>query len=153
MLTIRRYEPGDRDAVWGLHKTALRAAKADIGDGPWDDDFHQIEDIYLNDGGEFVVGLLEGRVIAMGALRRSSQLRAEIKRMRVHPDCDRRGFGQAILTVLEQRARELGYNTLHLDTTTIQQAAQRLYAKNGYVEVARSQAHGFDLIFYEKKIA
>ena len=153
MLAIRRYEPSDHEAIWSLHKTALRAVNADAGDGPWDDDFHQIEDVYLRGGGEFLVGVLDGRVVAMGALRRSSEFRAEVKRMRVHPDYHRRGFGQAILTALEQRARELGYRTLRLDTTTVQEAAQRLYTKNGFVEVGRSQAHGFELIFYEKKLA
>jgi GNAT superfamily N-acetyltransferase len=152
MLTIRRYQPADQEAVWALHKAALRAAQADLGNGARDDDLRQIEDVYLNAHGEFLVGSLEDRLVAMGALRQSSEHRAEIKRMRVYPDCQRKGFGQAILTALEQRAKELGYSTLHLDTTTVQEAAQRFYTKNGYIEVRRGQAHGFHLIFYEKRV-
>ncbi len=55
----------------------------------------------------------------MGALRRTTNEWAEIKRMRVHPDFQRRGFGQMILEALEARAVALGYAALHLDTTTL----------------------------------
>lgn len=68
----------------------------------------------------------------MGAVRRTSADKAEIKRLRVHPDMQRRGFGQQILSELEIRAAGLGYRVLHLDTTTNQVAAQALFAKNGY---------------------
>jgi GNAT superfamily N-acetyltransferase len=40
----------------------------------------------------------------MGAFRRTDPERAEIKRMRVHPDYQGRGFGQIILSELEARA-------------------------------------------------
>jgi GNAT superfamily N-acetyltransferase len=152
MLAIRRYEPSDHDVVLGLHKIALGAVNSDAGDGPWDDDLNQIEEVYLSGGGEFLVGLVEDRVVAMGALRRSSEFRGEIKRMRVHPDYQRQGFGQAILMALEERAKEFAYRALHLDTTTLQEAARHLYAKNGYVAIGSGQAHGFDLIFYEKRL-
>ena len=36
-------------------------------------------------GGEFSVGIIDGRIVAMGALKRLTDTRAEICRMRVHP--------------------------------------------------------------------
>ena len=51
--------------------------------------------------------------------------------MRVNSICQRHGFGQALLAALERRALELGYVGLYLDTTMQQQAAQKLYIKNG----------------------
>lgn len=72
--------------------------------------------------------------------------------MRVHPDYQRRGFGQTILTALENRARDLGYTELHLDTTVQQIAAQQLYLKNRYVLVREGKLAGFDCLFYEKKL-
>jgi GNAT superfamily N-acetyltransferase len=152
MFTIRRYEPSDHQEACALHEVALRAVNAFVEEAS-DDDLQHIEDVYLARGGEFLVGVLDGRIVAMGTLRRSSGDRAEIRRMRVHPDYQRRGFGQAILSALERRARELGYTTLHLDTTTVQKAAEHLYTKNGYIEVGRGHAHGFDLVFYEKRLA
>ncbi len=150
-LEIRRYQPADRDAVWRLHNLALNQVGAHGGNGPWDDDLHKIEAIYL-DGGEFLVGLLDGRIVAMGALRQNSETCAEIKRMRVHPDCQRRGCGQAILTRLEARAVELGYTRLILDTTTVQVGAQRFYEKNGYRQFGRTTWGPFEVLLYHKEL-
>ncbi|HXI83493.1 MAG TPA: GNAT family N-acetyltransferase [Verrucomicrobiae bacterium] len=152
MLTIRRYQSSDHPAVWDLHKTALLAAGAYIHDSPFDVDLGQIEAVYLNNGGEFLVGTIEDRVVAMGALRRTDPDRAEIKRMRVHTDFQRQGFGQAIYTALEKRARELGYSVLHLDTAVVLVGAQHFYTKNGYQEVRRGKLGIVDCIFYEKRI-
>ena len=152
-LLIRRYRAPDRDAVWELHNVALDAVGAHGGHGPFDDDLHHIEDVYLSGGGEFLVGELDGRIVAMGALRPHDDDLPEITRMRVHPDCWRRGFAQSILNRLEDRACELGYRKLCLDTTAGQVAAQRMYEKNGYVEVGRGRAYGFEVIRYEKQLA
>jgi len=151
-LLIRRYRAADRDAVWELHNVALDAVGAHGGHGPFDDDLHHIEDVYLNASGEFLVGELEGRIVAMGALRPHDDDLPEITRMRVHPDFWRRGFGQMILTRLEDRARELGCRKLYLDTTTGQVAAQKMYEKNGYTEVSRGRAYTFEVIRYEKQL-
>ncbi len=149
-LRIRRYQHADHDAVWALHRQALHDVGAHSGAGPWDDDLHAIAGVYLEQRGDFLVGLLEGQLVAMGALRHTSARRAEIKRMRVSPHVQRRGFGRLILEHLEQRARELGYTQLHLDTTTGQLAAQSLYFAHGYRETGRERRSQFELIFLEK---
>jgi len=151
MLEIRDYTEADHDAVWTLHNEALAATGAHAGDGPWDDDLHKITEQYVNQGGVFLVGLLEEKLVAMGALKRVDS-RGEIKRMRVAPDQQRRGYGTAILIALEQRARELGIVRLTLDTTDIQVAAQNLYQKHGYREAGRGSAAGFSIIYYEKTL-
>jgi GNAT superfamily N-acetyltransferase len=151
-LEIRRYCPSDHDAVWALHNLALNQVNAHGGNGAWDDDLHQVEDAYLRDGGDFLVGTLAGRIVAMGALKRVDGRCAEVKRMRVHPDWQRRGLGSAILRALEARARELGYTVLRLDTTTRQPAAQAFYARSGYVRVGTDRYGEFDLILYEKTL-
>jgi GNAT superfamily N-acetyltransferase len=88
----------------------------------------------------------------MGALKHTSSERAEIKRMRVHPDYQGRGYGQLILDELETRARAVGYQTLHLDTSIFQIPAQRLYEKNGFREVGRDTYQQLEVILYEKQV-
>ena len=44
---------------------------------------------------------------------REPPVAAEMVRLRVRPDQQGRGYGAAIVTVLEERAVELGYRTLH----------------------------------------
>lgn len=151
-LMIRRFRPEDEAAVWALHNEALNAVGAHGGNGPWDDDLHHIDEVYLAAGGEFLVGEVDGRIVAMGALRRCDDCQAEVKRMRIKPGHQRRGYGQAMLTALEVRARALGYTRLSLDTTVGQVAARALYARNGYIEMRRHQWHEFEVIDYEKTL-
>ncbi len=152
VLLIRRYKARDHDAVWALHNLALEQVGAHAGNGPWDEDLHRIEDAYLRDGGDFLVGLLGERIVAMGAFRRTGIHRAEIKRMRVHPDVQGRGFGRAILAELERRAASGGYTTLHLDTTVGQVSAQHLYRRHGFQETGRTVRGGFETVLFEKRI-
>ena len=149
-LHIRRYEPGDKHALRRLHDDALNEVGAHLGSGPWDEDLAEIEGVYLESGGEFLVGTLVGEVVAMGAIKRVSPDVAEVKRMRVRPALQGHGYGQAMLDALHRRAAGLGYSTLHLDTTVQQRAARRLYLKNGYREVGRGSIGPFDCIFYER---
>jgi GNAT superfamily N-acetyltransferase len=154
-IVLRRYEPRDLEQVNALHVRALVEVGAYLGEGPWDDDLRQIEDAYLRDDGEFLVGddpLDPTRLVAMGALRKTTATRAEIKRMRVHADYQGRGYGREILSALEGRALALGYATLHLDTSTVQVAARRLYESAGYREVRRGVIRGLEIIYYEKHL-
>ena len=84
-MQIRRYQGSDHDQVLCLHRVALAAIGADAGPSPWDDDLEQIEQSYLTVRGDFLVGILDDRVAAMGALRHIDQQTAELKRMRVSP--------------------------------------------------------------------
>jgi GNAT superfamily N-acetyltransferase len=161
MLTLRRYTPADQEAVEHLHVSAIQQTGAYLGRGPWDDDVYAIEEKYLKNGGEFLIGECDGLFVAMGALKRTSPERAEIKRMRVSPEYQGRGYGQLILEELEARARALGYQILHLDTSILQIPAQKLYEKNGFREVGRDtyqQEIGKDtyqqleVILYEKQL-
>jgi ribosomal protein S18 acetylase RimI-like enzyme len=154
-IVLRRYEPRDFEQANALHVRALVAVGAYLGEGLWDDDLRRIEEIYLRDRGEFLVGddpLDPTRIVAMGALRKTTATRAEVKRMRVHADYQGRGYGRQILAALEARANELGYTTLHLDTSTVQAAARRLYEGAGYREVRRGVIRGLEIIYYEKHL-
>lgn len=150
-LHIRRYRPGDHAAALELYETALRQNGAFIEDPEMHRDMRDIEAAYLGDG-EFLVGVVDGRVVAMGALRKTSPGWAEVKRMRVVREFQRHGFGQAILDALERHAVELGYRTLHLDTGVNLEAARGLYEKNHYREARRGKVGPFDCVFYEKSL-
>ena len=161
MFTLRRSTPADQAAVAELHVSAIRQIGAYLGRGPWDDDVYAIEATYLNNQGEFLIGEEDGLFVAMGALKRTDSERAEIKRMRVVPAYQGRGYGQLMLSELEARARALGYRILHLDTSILQLPAQKLYLKNGFREVGRDSYQQetdadtyqqLEVIFYEKHL-
>jgi GNAT superfamily N-acetyltransferase len=152
MFTLRRYTPADREAVEYLHVHAIQQAGAYLGRGPWDDDVYAIEETYLNNQGEFLIGEWDGIFVAMGGLHRTSPERAEIKRMRVYPDYQGCGLGQIILSELEARARAMDYKTLHLDTSVVQVPARKLYEKNGFRAVGRDTYQDLEVILYEKQL-
>jgi GNAT superfamily N-acetyltransferase len=122
-LHIRRYEPRDKRAVRRLHDDALNEVGAHLGSGPWDDDLDEIDNVYLDQGGEFLVGVLDGRIVAMGALMRISPEKAELKRMRVRPGLQGRGYGQAMLDALHRRASDLGYSSRGRSNTSTSRTA------------------------------
>ena len=82
--------------------------------------------------GAFVVGWEDGRPVAGGGVVRMGPGLAEIKRMYVVPAARRRGHARALLTALEDAARELGYERVRLDTGERQPHAQALYESAGF---------------------
>ena len=44
--------------------------------------------------GELLVGVIDDHVVAMGALQRKGEAVAALRRMRVHPSRQRRGYGR-----------------------------------------------------------
>jgi ribosomal protein S18 acetylase RimI-like enzyme len=148
-LEVRRFVTGDARAVRALDDGVISAAAAR---GRGDEDVDSVAAGYLEDGGEFLVGILDGRLIAVGALRHVTDAVAELNQMRVHPRFQRGGFGRTILARLEHRASELGYRMLRLHTPASQTAAQRLYSTAGYREVGRGQLAGNEVVYFEKTL-
>ena len=135
--------------MWRLHNLALRQIDAHPGSGQWDRDLHRIEAEYLAAGGEFLVGVIGECVVAMGALKRHTDRCAEIARMRVHPDVQRRGLGTRLLVALERCARQRGVTRLLVETTA-EQMALRLYTGSGYRETGRRRHGRFEVVALEK---
>lgn len=165
---VRRYEPSDHDRVLELHEHALRDADGYVEDVPpeAEADLHDITGTYLGDG-EFLVGETDGKIVAMGGFRTMEgrsvgfertiaepERTAECKRMRVAPACQRRGFGERILHVLEDTARERGFERMVLDTGPEMTAARSFYEKHGYEETGQQTFRDgeFAVVFYEKDL-
>ncbi|MEU1391692.1 MULTISPECIES: GNAT family N-acetyltransferase [unclassified Nonomuraea] len=153
-LKIRRYRWSDLDTILALHRICLAEVGLQPGDGVYyDDDFPRIQEIYLACGGDFIVGEAGSRVVAMGGLKPVDRETAEVCRLRVHPEFQRRGYGGAMLSALEDRALELGFSSLRGDTTLNQGAALALYARQGWRELSRSQVGDLVVIYGEKRLA
>lgn len=177
-VEFRRYEDGDDEAVVTLNRWALEAAGTDPDDIPGTEDVHDVESAYLDAGGAFVVGVLPtehvderlpaGRrqqlssgdsvVVAIGGVlpseagyadERTVAGAGELHRMRVAPPLQGRGYGRALLGVLEDRAREAGFDCLLATTARRQERAVALYRTAGYEEVGRSTHDEYDLLHFE----
>lgn len=121
------------DRIRELHLAGLRDSGSLSLDPTLDTDLLDVERAY-SDG----LFLLAARadaprgIVGMGALARIGD-GYQIKRMRVDASQRRRGIAQAILARLIDEARARGIAELRLDTSLQQQAAQRLYERNGFV--------------------
>ena len=58
-LTFRSYEPPDDDAIWELHRWAMRETGVDPDDVPGTDDLRSVRSSYVDPGGAFVVGVAD----------------------------------------------------------------------------------------------
>ncbi|MEU7002445.1 GNAT family N-acetyltransferase [Nonomuraea sp. NPDC046570] len=153
-LRIRRYRWSDLDEVYALHQICLAQVGIVPGDGVYyDDDFPRIHEVYLSCGGEFLIGEIDSRLVAMGALRPLDEQTVETCRLRVHPEFQRRGFGALMLAALEAKAIELGFSRLRGDTTLNQGAALSLYEKQGWREISRQQVGELTVVYGEKQLA
>ena len=157
-LSIRPYRPADEERLWGVHEAALTAvdAMADPegvdGGAATDPQAHARESRRLAAEGVYLVGELDGELVAGGALDPGDGETAELTRMRVAPAHWRKGFGQALLEALEAAAADRGLALLYLETLARQTAARALYEANGYAEVDSQTVGEYDVRRYEKRL-
>jgi GNAT superfamily N-acetyltransferase len=163
MLKIRRYRPQDNEAVKRLHYAGIEQMvelipEANRVTGPardeamLDNDLDDIEGAYIGNRGDFLIGLENGEAVVIGAIRYYTEDCGELKRLRVRQDRQRRGFGQAMIAKLIQRARELGYREVILDTLPDNLPARRLFEKCGFNFIRFENRGPLRLVIYGKKI-
>lgn len=155
-VEFRSWSENDRRVLPALFLRAIKTVDSRLNDGDWMDDLHSADEEYGH-GGDIVVGVLSGEVIAMGGLKRLDEETAEMKRVAVEPELHNRGLGTALLEAIETRAKELGIVKLKLDTTDLHVAARAMYERHGYTLVRREErAHPsgqtYDTYFYEKEL-
>lgn len=85
--------------------------------------------------GLFLLARWEGDPAGCVGLRLLTPDIAEIKRLFVRPEMRGLGGGSQLLAVAERGARELGANSVRLDTRHDLVEARRLYARHGYLEI------------------
>jgi len=151
-LIIRTYRSLDFSEVMKLHKEALVHANAYTGEGPWDDDLLDIENHYLLNRGWFAIGEFNDQLVAMGAIRKIDDQIAEIKRMRTLPDLQGKGIGKKMLDALIDKAKQLGYSEIILETSDRQLAARKIYTSNGFIPFKIEQIRGLNCTWYKKMI-
>lgn len=152
-MFIRSFAPGDTAAIRHLNAEALAGTGAIPTRPGWDADLDEIGPHYIAHGnGDFLVGLIDGGLVAMGGVLVDGADLCEIKRLRVTPALQGRGLARALLTALEARARNLGAKAIFADTTVQQVSAQKLYLTMGYQLGERYEADGFSVLRFAKDI-
>ncbi|HXR98162.1 MAG TPA: helix-turn-helix domain-containing GNAT family N-acetyltransferase [Terriglobales bacterium] len=102
--------------------------------------------------GLLILGRLQGRPIACGALKFHKKEPAELKRMWVAESARGLGVGRRLLVELERHARKAGIKLLRLETNRALYQAIHLYKRSGYVEVEAFNAEPYAHHWFEKRL-
>lgn len=175
-LHFREYDPVDTESVLALNEWALRDVGIDPADVPGHEDLQRVEKTYLESGGGFVVGVAQdgvdgtwrerletrdGYLVAMGGFlpneaghddERTVTGAAELHRMRVAPPLQGRGYGTALLSELERRIVQAGFDVVLATTATRQHRATEFYPTRGYRAVDTSEYGEYELVHFEKTL-
>nr|WP_051464644.1 GNAT family N-acetyltransferase [Clostridium sp. 12(A)] len=94
-----------------------------------------------------------GRAIGCGAFRPMDETTAEVKRMYAKEKGV--GAGNQILSYLESKAREMGYQVLRLETRKVNETAVSFYLKNGYQIISNYGQYETrtESVCFEKKLS
>ncbi len=157
-LIIRKYIIEDKEEVKKLYELSSIYSEIGYRSGPWEKDFEDIEETYFN-GGEFLVGFVGEKIVAMGGYRKITDTMGHIRRMRVHPDYRRIGYASQILNELEKVAKNNDLKELRLRTSTQQKMAQNFYEKHGFKKMKTKKefyteggGNSFEVIWYRKRL-
>ena len=136
-FVVRRAIEADDEAVGRVHTSAIRELSASHYTpeeiGVWSrprEPGHYVNAILSE---EFYVAEKGNSIVAFGTLNSKS---GEIEAVYVSPPMARRGVGSQILRVLEERARQLGLDCVHVDSAL---NAVSFYEKAGYERIGKSQ--------------
>ncbi|MEG9298267.1 GNAT family N-acetyltransferase [Mangrovibacillus sp. Mu-81] len=94
-----------------------------------------IQDIwteYMQGDELFYVGMMDGRMICTGAIRRECKDTFQVVRMSVLKPYRKHGLGRRMLVHLEDKAQSLGARMLILETNKHWEDAIHFYRKDGY---------------------
>lgn len=93
-------------------------------------------ELFDDPDGYFLVARLDGSPVGCaGICRCEGDQTAELRRMYVAPEARRLGIACALMTALEEKARQLSYLTLRLETGPEQPEAVRLYETGGFTVI------------------
>jgi GNAT superfamily N-acetyltransferase len=136
-MQLIRYRPEFQEPMLALHRSAIEGFVLGMSQQQDEADLVAVEDVYLQSRGEFLLGFIGERLIAMGGFKRLSDDVAELRRMRIARELQGRGYGTHLLRELERRAFQSGIRRLCLDTARRRASTLEFYRKHGYQEIGQ----------------
>ena len=132
----------------------FREYAAWVGDGFWKRDF---EDELAALPGYYKALLIArddaGELVGSAAVKHLPDGAAELKRLYVRPAARGAGLGKRLAEAAIERARELGYTVIRLDTLPRMETARGIYAALGFEPCEPWVDHPIDgVLFFERRL-
>lgn len=159
MLTRPISEKDDK-AIAQIIRDNLKAYKLDIqGTAYFDECLDHLSSYYLKDASGSFYYILEdddGRVIGGAGIAEIDYFDqcAELQKLYLADSAKGRGLGCKLMRIIEDKALEIGYKRIYLETHSNLEEALHLYEKMGYREIERPRqvVHATMDRFYIKEI-
>jgi ribosomal protein S18 acetylase RimI-like enzyme len=136
-VTIREFQPGDEETFRKLNEEWItRHFRLEEKDYYL---FNHLQEMILEPGGKIFFAVVEGRCVGCCALVRIGETEFEISKMCVTAACQGLGAGRMVLRAAVESARAMGVTRLYLETNHALEAAQRLYASQGFKRIDPSR--------------
>lgn len=106
----------------------------------FDSELQSLPGLYAPPRGRIYLAIVNATPVGCAALRPIDRLGpdvGEVKRMYIQPAARGLGLGHALIARLIADARQVGYRTLKLDTSTSMHAAQHVYTAAGFTPCER----------------
>jgi len=102
----------------------------------FDDEVATLPGRYAPPGGALLVACLDGRVVGCVGVRALDDATCEMKRLYVGESVRGGGLGRVLAEASIAEARRLGHRRMRLDTVPGMEAAQALYERLGFRDIA-----------------
>ena len=136
---LREATNADIEIVKALVFSVLEEYTIPRGDGSTDADLDDIEGNYNRNGGYFTVVEEGNRIVASMGVRRIDNETCELRKMYALPAARGRGLGKLLMELALDKARELGFRRMVLETASPLKEAIALYKKYGFQEYQPGQ--------------
>jgi len=128
----RSADSRDSEAIKLILKRSFAEYKIQLPENYSFSDIENLEEVYLDSGGEFTVLLRDQTIIGFFALLPAENNQVELKRLYLTAAERGRGLGKYLLELALDRARKSGHNRVYLETTSKFLEAVGLYRKYGF---------------------
>ena len=148
-VTYRRARNCDSEVIKKILKETFEEYEINLPDNYSFSDIENLEEVYLNSSGEFIVLIRKQNIIGFFALLPSHNNQIELKRLYLTASERGKGLGKHLLNMALRIAKKTGNYRIHLETTSKFVEAVALYRKFGFnknVEAKLAQGHDIGLV-------
>jgi putative acetyltransferase len=150
---ILAYKAEHFDAAVQLFKEYAAWLKVDLCFQGFNEEMTQLAVMYAAPVGALFLLKQDENYIGCVGIRQKQEKAAELKRMYVQPQYQRKGFGDLLLQHAIQAAIQLGYKKIWLDTLNHMTPAITLYKKYGFIEIAPYYHNPIEgAVYFEKAL-